>query len=61
MRTTPDEIPAGYVWGVFKNSSGYYANYYFKEMSYPTMVKGNLTKEEAQKLVEEMSQTQPEP
>jgi len=43
------ETLAEYVWGVFKDASGVYANTYHKDMAYPTMVKGNLTREEAEK------------
>lgn len=66
MKKNPKEDPSGYgkapdkvsseilkmyVWGVFKNKAGYYSNTYYKEMNYPTLVKPNLSKEEAEKLV----------
>jgi hypothetical protein len=41
------EILALYVWGVFKEGKNFYSNIYHPDMTYPTLVKGNLSKEDS--------------
>lgn len=45
----PSEILAQYVWGVFRHKKETWISTYHPSMTYPTLVKGNLTKEEAEK------------
>jgi len=51
------ETLAFYVWGVFRDGTNFYIEKYFHEMTYPTMVQGNLSREEAEKLAESMRGT----
>lgn len=48
-----EEILALYTWGVFKYKRSFIANTYFKDRSYPTLVTGNLSKADAEKLAAE--------
>ena len=47
------EIAAQFTWGVFKDGNIHYANSYHQEMTYPSMVKGNMSQEDAEKMAAE--------